>query len=81
MKIQQTDTYPCGETKTYPRYEIWGLSYAPNSGKPGCPKHGHRCKTKDSSCTEASHFFSWRGGNSCQTCGKKAPEQAGEKVS
>lgn len=44
MKIQQTDQYPCGENKTYPRYEFWGFAYAPNTGKPGCPKHGHRCK-------------------------------------
>lgn len=45
MKIMQTDTYPCGAAKEFPRFEFWGLGYAPSTGKPGCPTHGRKnCK-------------------------------------
>ena len=79
MKIQQTDEYPCGEKKTYPRYEFWGLAYAPNNGKPGCPKHGHRCRQApkgDLACSmDGKHFFSWRDGKPCPVCNKAPPKE------
>jgi hypothetical protein len=79
MKIQQTDQYPCGEKKTYPRYEFWGFGYAPSTGKPGCPKHGNRCKIKVNEklvCSmQGKHFFSWRDGKACPVCGEAPPKE------